>query len=45
MGLASNVASLHSEVEALKRDYSKWYAATHRSVRDPFGMAGMESTL
>ncbi|PWN54107.1 hypothetical protein IE53DRAFT_323719 [Violaceomyces palustris] len=37
MALATQVASLHSEVETLKKDYSRWYQQQHRSFRDPFG--------
>lgn len=37
MTMAAQVAQLHSEVEALKKDYAKWYKQVNRSVRDPFG--------
>lgn len=37
MTLAAHVAALHAEVDALKKDYAKWYKQVHRSVRDPFG--------
>lgn len=37
MALAADVASLHSEIESLKKDYAKWYKQAHKSVRDPFG--------
>ncbi|TKY89379.1 hypothetical protein EX895_001910 [Sporisorium graminicola] len=37
MTLAAQVAALHAEVDALKRDYAKWYKQVHKSVRDPFG--------
>lgn len=37
MALAAEVASLHSEVDSLKKDYTKWYQQTHKSFRDPFG--------
>lgn len=37
MTLAGQVAALHAEVEALKKDYAKWYKQVNRSVRDPFG--------
>ncbi|CBQ70824.1 related to NUP49-nuclear pore protein [Sporisorium reilianum SRZ2] len=37
MTLAAQVAALHAEVEALKKDYARWYKQVHKSVRDPFG--------
>lgn len=37
MTLAGQVAALHAEVDALKKDYAKWYKQVNRSVRDPFG--------
>lgn len=45
MTLAGQVAGLHAEVEALKKDYARWYKTVNKSVRDPFasmanGLAG-----
>ncbi|CAO1621232.1 unnamed protein product [Parajaminaea phylloscopi] len=40
MNLASQVATLHSDVETLKRDYRSWYARQFRSARDPFENIG-----
>ncbi|GAC96821.1 hypothetical protein PHSY_004405 [Pseudozyma hubeiensis SY62] len=37
MTLAGQVAALHAEVDALKKDYTRWYKQVNRSVRDPFG--------
>lgn len=45
MSLASNVASLHSEIDQLKRDYTNWYQQQYRSVQDPFAMSLLTSTL
>lgn len=46
MTLAGEVAALHAEVEALKKDYAKWYKAVNRSVRDPFGsMSGLMASV
>lgn len=36
MGLAEQIATLHAEIETLKKDYVKWYQARFQSVRDPF---------
>ncbi|EPQ28193.1 uncharacterized protein PFL1_04021 [Pseudozyma flocculosa PF-1] len=36
MALANQVASLHAQVDTLKRDYARWYQQTHKSYRDPF---------
>lgn len=45
MHLANQVASIHSEVEVLKRDYRQWYAKSFRSARDPFEMTDLVGTL
>lgn len=46
MTLAGQVAALHAEVEALKKDYAKWYKRVNRSVRDPFGsMSGLMGSV
>lgn len=37
MTLAAQVAALHGEVDALKKDYARWYKQVNKSVRDPFG--------
>uniref|UniRef100_V5EV28 Uncharacterized protein n=1 Tax=Kalmanozyma brasiliensis (strain GHG001) TaxID=1365824 RepID=V5EV28_KALBG len=37
MALAGQVAGLHAEVDALKKDYARWYKQVNKSVRDPFG--------
>lgn len=37
MTLAGHVAALHAEVDALKKDYAKWFKQVNKSVRDPFG--------
>ncbi|WFC93428.1 glutathionyl-hydroquinone reductase [Malassezia brasiliensis] len=36
MGFAEQIATLHAEIETLKKDYVKWYQARYQSVRDPF---------
>ncbi|WFD42849.1 glutathionyl-hydroquinone reductase [Malassezia psittaci] len=36
MGFAEQIATLHAEIETLKKDYVKWYQARFQSVRDPF---------
>lgn len=36
MALAEQVATLHAEIDVLKKDYAKWYRARFQSVRDPF---------
>ena len=36
MGLAEQIATLHAEIDTLKKDYVKWYQARFQSVRDPF---------
>lgn len=36
MGLAEQIATLHAEIDTLKKDYVKWYQARYQSVRDPF---------
>lgn len=36
MALAEQVATLHAEIDSLKKDYVKWYQARFHSVRDPF---------
>ncbi|PWN35614.1 uncharacterized protein FA14DRAFT_160683 [Meira miltonrushii] len=45
MSMASNVANLHAEVDQLKRDYVQWYQQQYRSVRDPFAMSELTSTI
>jgi len=46
MTLAGQVAALHAEVEALKKDYAKWYKAVNKSVRDPFAsMSGLAGSV
>lgn len=43
MALAEQVATLHAEIDALKKDYAKWYRERFNSVRDPFqGAAASE---
>ncbi|WFD22053.1 glutathionyl-hydroquinone reductase [Malassezia equina] len=36
MAMAERVATLHAEIETLKKDYLKWYQTRFQSVRDPF---------
>ncbi|WFD17824.1 glutathionyl-hydroquinone reductase [Malassezia caprae] len=36
MAMAEQVATLHAEIETLKKDYIKWYQTRFQSVRDPF---------
>lgn len=36
MAMAEQVATLHTEIETLKKDYIKWYQTRFQSVRDPF---------
>lgn len=38
MALAEQVATLHAEIDVLKKDYAKWYRARFQSVRDPFAL-------
>ncbi|WFD25789.1 glutathionyl-hydroquinone reductase [Malassezia nana] len=36
MAMAEQVATLHADIETLKKDYIKWYQTRFQSVRDPF---------
>lgn len=36
MALTEHVATLHAEIDTLKKDYVKWYQNRFQSVRDPF---------
>lgn len=36
MAFAEQVASLHAEIDTLKKDYVKWYQLRFQSVCDPF---------
>jgi nucleoporin p58/p45 len=45
MSLAAQVASLHSEIESLRKDYTKWYQQSYQSARDPFSMETMAAVI
>lgn len=44
MSMAEQVATLHAEIEMLKKDYVKWYQARFHSVRDPFAPVAAAAT-
>lgn len=44
MSMAEQVATLHAEIDMLKKDYVKWYQARFHSVRDPFAPVAAAAT-
>ena len=44
MALAEQVATLHAEIDMLKKDYVKWYQTRFHSVRDPFAPVAAAAT-
>ncbi|KDN37418.1 hypothetical protein K437DRAFT_259803 [Tilletiaria anomala UBC 951] len=45
MALAAQVAAIHSEIEKLRDDYTRWYQQQHQSARDPFSMKGLGTAV
>lgn len=45
MALATKIAAVHADIQTLKADYTHWYQQQYRSLRDPFSMQLLESTV